>query len=157
MRLWLLVMRIRLSAADLCTCAEVMCGVWCVVCMGGLYPICVNLTGIPTRFHPLPNPSPIQGEGLPSPLPHAHYSTFRLCFTYHKNLRPPASSPPHLLTASTSPAYTAHQAVWPPAMPQLSHPSRLAVCGLAAHLPPSNGQQRLHTHRRPQSHRRHRA
>jgi hypothetical protein len=33
------------------------------------HTIGANLTGIPPRFHPLPNPSPIQGEGLPAPLP----------------------------------------------------------------------------------------
>jgi hypothetical protein len=32
-------------------------------------PIGVNLTSIPPRFHPLPNPFPIQGAGLPAPLP----------------------------------------------------------------------------------------
>ena len=35
----------------------------------GVWRIGVNVTGIPPRFHPLPNPSPIQGEGLPAPLP----------------------------------------------------------------------------------------
>ena len=51
-------MRMKLSSVPLCQAGD-----W------GLQTICVNVTGIPPRFHPLPNPSPIQGEGLPAPLP----------------------------------------------------------------------------------------